>query len=91
MGKLLRGSRKGGRLIQQGMSERAITERVRVLGEGAGLHGLSAHDCRHYWATRAISQGTDPFALQQAGGWTSQATVQRYVEDGKIANERVKL
>lgn len=91
MGELLRGSRKGGRLIQQGMSERAITERVRVLGEGAGLHGLSAHDCRHYWATRAISQGTDPFALQQAGGWTSQATVQRYVEDGKIANERVKL
>ena len=91
MGELLRGSIKSGELAEQGLSERAITDRVRVLGEQIGLSGLSAHDCRHYWATRAISQGTDPFALQQAGGWTSQATVQRYVEDGKIANERVRL
>ena len=91
MGEVLRGSVKSGELAEQGLGERAITERVRVLGEQIGLSGLSAHDCRHYWATRAISQGTDPFALQQAGGWTSQATVQRYVEDSKIANERVRL
>ena len=73
------------------MSERAITERVRVLGEAVGVTGLSAHDCRHYWATRAASQGTDPFALRDAGGWSSLAMPSRYVEAAAIANERVKL
>ena len=90
-GPLLRGSRKGGELTKAGMSERAITERVRVLGEAAGVVGLSAHDCRHYWATRAAQQGTDPFALQEAGGWSSLAMPRRYVEDAKIANEGVRL
>lgn len=90
-GVLLRSSRKGGALTDSGMSERAITERVRVLGEAAGLSGLSAHDCRHYWATRAASQGTDPFALRDAGGWSSLAMPSRYVEAATIANERVKL
>ena len=49
------------------MSERAITDRVRVLGESVGLDGLSAHDCRHYWATSAIKGGTDIRSLQDAG------------------------
>lgn len=90
MGQLLRGSRKGGKL-EGGMSERAVSDRVRVLGEAVGLEGLSAHDCRHYWATRAASQGTDPFALRDAGGWSSLAMPSRYVEAAAIANERVKL
>ena len=89
VGPLLRGSRKGGELTDAGMSERAITERVRVLGKAVGVTGLSAHDCRHYWATRAAQQGTDPFALQEAGGWSSLAMPRRYVEDAKIANEGV--
>jgi integrase len=91
LGVLLRGSRKGGQLTGQGMSERAITDRVRVLGEQIGVQGLSAHDCRHYWATRAASQGTDPFALQEAGGWASLAMPRHYVQAAKIANEGVKL
>ncbi|HHY54616.1 MAG TPA: tyrosine-type recombinase/integrase, partial [Chloroflexi bacterium] len=70
---------------------RAVSDRVRVLGEAVGLEGLSAHDCRHYWATRAASQGTDPFALRDAGGWSSLAMPSRYVEAAAIANERVKL
>jgi integrase len=90
LGALLRGSRKGGKLTGS-MSERAVSERVRVLGEAVGLEGLSAHDCRHYWATRAASQGTDPFALRDAGGWSSLAMPSRYVEAAAIANERVKL
>jgi integrase len=90
IGQLLRGSRKGGKLAG-GISERAVSDRVRVLGEAVGLEGLSAHDCRHYWATRAASQGTDPFALRDAGGWSSLAMPSRYVEAAAIANERVKL
>jgi integrase len=36
----------------------SIQERVKTLGELVGIHGLSPHDCRHSWATRAASHGT---------------------------------
>src|SRR5260370_10218430 len=87
--KLLMGSRKGGKL-EGVMSELAITDRVRELGERIGVKGLSAHDCRHDWAKDAIKQ-TDIKSLQQAGGWPSSAMPLRYADDAKIANERVKL
>lgn len=90
-GPLLRKSRKGGELSTPGMSEQAITARVNVLGEDIGVAGLSAHDCRHYWATQAARAGTDPFALQEAGGWSSLAMPRRYVEAAKVANQDVKL
>lgn len=88
---LLRESRKGGSLTGAGMSERAITKRVKVLGAAFGLVGLSAHDCHQAWATRAAYKGTDPFALLEAGGWNSLAMPRRYVQAAKIANEGVKL
>lgn len=90
-GPLLRGSCKGGALTTPGMGERSITGRVRVLGLRVGVVGLSAHDCRHYWATRAARQGTDPFSLQEAGGWSSLAMPRRYVDAARIANAGVKL
>ncbi len=81
------GKEHWGDLGAAGMSERAITKRVRVLGRAVGLEGLSAHDCRHYWATRASRAGVDTLRLMQAGGWTSPAMPARYVEASKIANE----
>ncbi len=87
---LLVGSRKGG-VIQGVMSTRAITERVRYLGERLGLEGLNAHDCRHYWATAAIRGGSDIRSLQDAGGWSSPAMPLRYAEAGRVANEGVTL
>ena len=90
-GKLLRGSRKGGRLTEVGMSERAITKRVADLGEAMGVYGLSAHDLRHSWATRAARNKTDAFDLRDAGGWNLLAMPSRYVEAAKIANEGVNL
>jgi len=71
------------------MSERAITDRVRELGERIGVMGLSAHDLRHAWATRAARNGTPIDRLQDAGGWSSPAMPLRYVESAKIANEGV--
>lgn len=91
VGPILRGSRKGGALTAAGMTERAITARVRALGQEVGLANLSAHDCRHYWATRATEQGTHPRRLQQAGGWNSPAMVMRYVNEAEVANEGVML
>ncbi|MCD4685957.1 MAG: site-specific integrase [Anaerolineae bacterium] len=50
-------------------------------------HGtLSAHDCRHYWATFWAGK-VDVLRLQEAGGWNSMAMPRRYVEHAKIANE----
>ena len=90
LGPLLRASTRGGKLAAAGMTERAVTARVAALGAALGIEGLSAHDCRHYWATTAAAK-TDPFALQQAGGWSSLAMPRRYVEDAKIANDGVRL
>jgi integrase len=90
-GPLLRRSLKDGSLGEAGVSERGLTQRVCVLGEELGIAGLSAHDCRHFWATSAARHGTDPFSLQEAGGWSSLAMPRRYVEDNQVANEKVKL
>jgi integrase len=91
LGQLLRGSRKGGKLDQVGMSETSITERVRTLGKALDIDGLSAHDCRHYWATywgnRVERLPKGVFSLQEAGGWNSLAMPRRYVESAKISNE----
>lgn len=86
MGPLLRGSRKGGHLTDAGMSTTSISERVRYLGKNMGIDNLSAHDCRHYWATRWAGK-VDVLRLQEAGGWNSLAMPRRYVEHAKIAND----
>jgi integrase len=68
-------------------AERALTKRVELLGRKAGLQGLSAHDCRHFWATFEARNGTPVDRLMDAGGWSSPAMPLRYVEAAHIANE----
>ena len=89
-GPLLRGSRKNGELWNL-MSIRAIRERVGLLGARIGVTDLSPHDLRHTWATRAARGKSDPFALRDAGGWSSLAMPSRYVESNEVANERIDL
>lgn len=91
IGPLLRGSRKDGILTTAGLSVQKLTARVRTLGEKIGVKGLSAHDCRHYWATQAARNGTQLDRLQDAGGWNSPAMPMHYIEAAKIANEGVHL
>ncbi len=69
----------------------SIQERVRTLGELVGIHGLSPHDCRHSWATRAASHGTPLDRLKQAGGWSNLQTPLRYIKESAIANDGVIL
>lgn len=83
---LLRSSRKGGHLTDAGMTEHSISYRVRCLGRAIGVEGLSAHDCRHFWAT-FWARKVDVLRLQEAGGWSSLAMPRRYVEEAAIANE----
>ena len=80
-----------GDLTSPGMSTRAMTNRVKVLGEAVGLAGLSAHDCRHFWATQAARNRTPIDRLQDAGGWSSPAMPLRYIEAQKVANDGVIL
>jgi integrase len=80
-----------GQLSHGGMTERAVTERVKILGQRAGIEGLSAHDLRHTWATWAARNGTPIDRLQDAGGWASPSMPLRYVEAAKVANEGVKF
>lgn len=91
LGPLLRGSRKGGHLTEAGMSTTSISERVRTLGKEMGIDNLSAHDCRHYWATywaqRVHQLPKGIMTLQEAGGWKSLSMPRRYVEWAAVANE----
>ena len=68
-------------------AERALTKRVELLGRKAGIEGLSAHDCRHFWATFEARNGTPVDRLKDAGGWSSPAMPLRYIEAAHIANE----
>jgi len=88
---LLCGSDKHGNLTTPGMSNQAITKRVRTLGKAIGLDGLSAHDCRHYYATQMIRNGTPMDVAMSAGGWKTPSMVIRYIEQNKIANAGVNL
>lgn len=85
-GTILRGSRKGGYLTDQGMSEISITRRVGDLGERIGVNGLSAHDCRHHWASFWAGR-VDVLRLQEAGGWNSLEMPRRYVKRAEVAND----
>ncbi len=89
-GLLLKGSINGGEL-KGGMTNRAITMRVRTLGKRIGIEDLSAHDCRHYWVTRAARGGTPIDRLMDAGGWASPTMPLRYIKASQIANEGVRL
>jgi integrase len=44
----------------------------------ARLIDFRFHDCRHTFASRLVMNGVDLYTVQRAGGWKSQAMVQRY-------------
>lgn len=91
VGPLLRASASGSRLTHAGVNVRNLSERVRTLGALIGIEGLSAHDCRHFWATAAARQGTPIDRLKDAGGWKSVTMPMHYIERAKIANDGVIL
>jgi integrase len=91
IGVIWRQSRKDGRLHEATMSERRLSGRVAELGRRIGVDGLSAHDCRHYWATLAARHGTPIDRLMDGGGWSSPAMPMRYVEAAAVANSGIIL
>jgi integrase len=76
----LRKDGEGGLLLDRGLNRVRISERVAWLGKQAGLsEKLSAHDCRHYCATRMARLGYGVDELMAWFGWTSAQTAMRYV------------
>ena len=71
--------------------DRTVRTWVRNAGATIGIHGLSPHDLRHFWATAAIAGGTDLKSLQDAGGWASIKMPLAYAISASVANDGVKL
>lgn len=88
---LMRQSVKSHRLTHEGVTRNRLSDRVREIAQANGVEGMSAHDCRHYWATRAAMTCKDPFQLQEAGGWSSLAMPRRYIKMAEIANKGIEL
>lgn len=88
---LLRGSRKGGKLTEAGMNRFAITRRVRDLAAAEGIDALSAHDCRHYAATKyAQKPGVTTRDLMDFFGWSSPAMAARYQHAAEVSDLAVR-
>jgi integrase len=84
-GPLLRGSRRGGSLTSGGVNRTNLTERIRTLAAAEGIEGLTAHDCRHYAATRDGRRGESLDYLMTKYGWSSTQTAMRYVhQEGPV-------
>jgi integrase len=54
----------------------------------AGLTGVRFHDLRHTWASYAVLAGTDLRTVQEVGGWSSLALVERYTHPSSEAKRR---
>ncbi len=80
---------EGGHLLGDGMNRVRLSERVAWLGKQVGSEKISAHDCRHYCATKMarLDYGIDE--LMAWFGWTSAQTAMRYVTAVDI-QERTK-
>ena len=72
-------NREGGQLLGGSLSRIRLSERVAYLGEQLGVAKLSAHDCRHYCATKMARLGYGIDELMAWFGWTSAQTALRYV------------
>jgi integrase len=72
-------SGEGGQLLPKPLNRVRISERMAWLGKQLDIPKLSAHDCRHYCATKMAHLGYGVDELMAWFGWTSAQTAMRYV------------
>ncbi len=70
---------QGGQLLGEGLNRVRISERAAWLGKQLGVPKFSAHDCRHYCATKMARLEYSVDELMAWFGWTSAQTAMRYV------------
>ena len=82
---LLVSSKKGGELICQPMSKRAIQGRVQKLGKDIlGIDNLSPHDMRHTLAETFAEAGVNEAAAMDVLGWKTSAMYHHYRKRTKV-------
>lgn len=69
-----------GRGGQQPITRQACDLALRKACDRLGLRGYSTHSNRRTWATRLDKAGVRLKAIQDLGGWSSMAALQRYLE-----------
>ncbi len=74
---------KDGRLVKTGPVSGCSTAAWYKATRRAGVPGFRWHDLRHTWASWHVQAGTPLPVLQQLGGWSSFAMVQRYAHLGR--------
>lgn len=77
------------------MTPDGARERVRLLGERAGIPGLHPHRFRHTWAHDFLMAGGQERDLKRLAGWSSDVMLERYGASAadaraKAAAERMK-
>jgi integrase len=77
-----------GRHMDRPISPGAVAERVTDVFKAIGFKGLTTHDLRRTYATRALEVG-DVFAVQHLMGHASPATTEKYDRRGEKAGIRV--
>jgi site-specific recombinase XerC len=76
----------GGQLRDKRQSWRAIQKRAEWFGMVMGCYeAVGCHDFRHFAATQMARSGHAVRGLMDFFGWTSAATVMRYVDAAQIA------
>lgn len=69
-----------GRRGQGPISRQACDAALRQACDLLGLRGYSTHSNRRTWATRLDKAGVRLKAIQDLGGWSSMAALQRYLD-----------
>ncbi|MBD2425530.1 site-specific integrase [Phormidium sp. FACHB-1136] len=69
-----------GRGGQQPITRQACDLALRKACDRLGLRGYSTHSNRRTWATRLDKAGVRLRTIQDLGGWSSMAALQRYLE-----------
>jgi integrase len=75
---------------EDGLSTRAINQRVREFGEMVGVPGLSPHDLRHACIDDLAKNGTPIEILKKVGGWKTYAMPEHYTRKADITNKGIK-
>ena len=76
-------------LSQRGaMSPDGVRERVRLLGDAAGIPDLHPHRFRHTWAHDFLMAGGQERDLKRLAGWSSDVMLERYGASAADARAR---
>jgi len=80
----------GGKGLIFEMSRRSLLDRIKLLGERAGIADMHTHLTRHTVASHHVLVGTDTITLQQIGGWASSAMIVETYAAGVVAQVAVE-